>query len=229
MFGGKKPEDKTSRWDKIPRKSLIGNIGKVPGAKIRCSVKIDKEFKKQHELSDIDKNDTESLEFKNKLNLNYSEDFIDKNDILSRMSLEEFEHYITYAKTNDGDMQLSDDITDTATWESAKRSGTYWEPTGKSVSAKSAMICGMISCEMPEDLRKFYYIYLDITDWKNNSYVNKYLWLNNSVDPIINIQIRDANTDDLVYSRWYDFANFKQAEPRISKLIQNKLNTVKPL
>jgi hypothetical protein len=87
----------------------------------------------------------------------------------------------------------------------------------------------MIDCVLPEDLHKFYYIYIDINDWKNNKFNNKFLWQNNSVDPIINIQIRDANSDDMVYSRWYDLVNFKQAEPRIVKLIQNKLSQIKPL
>lgn len=231
MFG-KQRKDKNPGYDKIEGKSLIGNIGKQPGATIKCSIKIDNAFKQSIELSDKQENtDTvdKDLELKNKLNLSYNEDVIDKNDILSRMTIDEFEKLITYAKPSDSGMQLSNDLTDVNTWEEASFSNGNPDITGKPVKKSTNLVGGMIDCTLPEDLHKYYYIYLNISDWKNNKFNNKFLWQNNSTDPLINIQIRDATSDDIVYSRWYDSANFKQAEPRIARLIQNKLNQMKPL
>lgn len=231
MFG-KQKKDRNPGYDKIEGKSLIGNIGKQPGATIKCFVKIDKAFKQSTELSDKpdDINNTDKdLELKNKLNLSYNEDVIDKNDILSRMTIDEFERLITYAKPGDSGMQLREEFTDIDTWESATRSGNTLTSTGKQVKKSTNIVCGMLDCSLPEDLHKYYSIFIDINDWKNNKFNNKFLWQNNSVDPVINIQIRDATSDDIIYSRWYDSANFKQAEPRIARLIQNKLNQIKPL
>lgn len=231
LFTGKKEKDKNPGYDKIDGKSLIGNIGKQPGATIKCSVKIDKAFKQSVELSDKQENTNtdKDLELKNKLNLSYNEDIFDKNDILSRMTIDEFERLITYAKPSDSGMQLREELTDIDTWESATRSGNILTSTGKQVKNSTNIVCGMLDCSLPEDLHKYYLIFIDINDWKNNKFNNKFLWQNNSVDPVINIQIRDATSDDIVYSRWYDSANFKQAEPRIARLIQNKLNQIKPL
>ena len=125
-FSSKKKKDTNPGWAKIPEKKLIGNIGKQPGAQIKCTVSIDKAFKKSVELDDTDvslntKNDLSDLEFSNKLKLVYTEDFIDKNDILSRMTIDEFERLITYSKSSDSGMQLTNDITDTNNWESAKK------------------------------------------------------------------------------------------------------------
>jgi hypothetical protein len=60
-------------------------------------------------------------------------------------------------------------------------------------------------------------------------YNNHKLWNQNPVPPTINIQIEDLNTDEIIYSRWYDFANFKRAEPSVYNFLKNKFLTMNPL
>lgn len=54
IFSGKKKKN-NGAWDVIKQKSLIGDIGKIPGAVIKCTVSLDKELKKDDILEEKDR------------------------------------------------------------------------------------------------------------------------------------------------------------------------------
>lgn len=150
IFGVKQKENKLANYDRISKKSIVGNVGKTPEGVIKCSITFDKNLKKQHDL-DADEytrysrkpasTNSNGMALPNNLHLSYQEDICELSKILTRVTLNQFANLILYTNTSDRGMAvISNDMQDLDSWESAVSNRTILG-TKRKTSNKKIRYC----------------------------------------------------------------------------------------
>lgn len=220
IFGDTKKKNDAS-WDKIKGKSLIGNIGKVPGALIKCIVTLEKE-KLRKEIS-LDP-DEETYRFNQKtarrLGIKkgrdriseFEHEMIDSAKIEEIMPLEEFFVNIRDQGEDTGD-QLTENMADSEHWSTASKFDIEYKWLDKQITKEYIEAANedsghneFIACRVFRALKnsnrqllKEYQVFLNIIDFKKNRFESpsdkKYNENKNNSDKIYTYKAKDLLID----------------------------------
>lgn len=235
---GKSPKDNT-KWDKIKGKSLIGNIGKVPGCTIKCVVKINKDLKKNITLSEYDRyDDIQNDIYGNAQNLTNSDikqilktsDFkIDLKKIQKQIDPNVFFANIFKYNTTDNIQLFDINITGDG-WVPVEYQGPLkFEDLQGNVNSKTEYACAFIYQrflpKLVNNWEKHYNLYININDWKrSNRKKNQTLLNRNTIQPLMRIDIIiDNDNYDKVFSVWYDWSEFRKMQPVAYIIFKNRI------
>jgi hypothetical protein len=239
VFFGKKP-NKDNKVDKIKGKSLIGNIGKVPGCEIKCVVKMNKDLKKNIEL-DARNNDYDYINISSDLSdseirqiIKTPDYTIDKNKIKNSIGLNTFFNNILRYNSTDN-IELFDTIISGDGWIPVRYNGPLnFEDLPGEVNKNDEYVCAYIwqnfLAKTTMGWRKHYNLYININDWKKSGKSKKdnYKLLNkNTIIPLMHIEIYDEN-NNIVYSAWYDWQVFSKVEPVAYNVFKQRILMLKP-
>ena len=223
-----------ANWDKIKAHGFgHGKLSYgVPGAEIKCVVNFDKDLKPKITLNSSFNN----LNLNSNFNLNSSNNFKYIDTIINTKIIKQhiplslfYKNILLFNKTSK--YELDNNFKNDDSWTKAKKDGKFYKSIEKQVDDSTDIVCGYVYSEFllnTVDWQKFYKIFIDITDWKQNSYDNKYLIEKNSNPIFINVNIYDEKST-IIFSRWYTKNNFKLAEPEAYNYILSCIEKMKPL
>ena len=239
VFSGKKP-NKDNKVDKIKGKSLIGNIGKVPGCEIKCVVKMNKDLKKNIEL-DARNNDYDYININSDLSdseirqiIKTPDYTIDKNKIKNSIGFDTFFNNILHYNSTDNIELFDTEITGNG-WISVKYNGPLnFTDLNGSVNKNDDYACAFIWQRfLPKEIsgwEKHYNLYININDWKKSGRNKKdnYRLLNkNTIIPLMQIEIWDEN-QNVIYTAWYDWTVFSKVESAAYNVFKQRILALKP-
>ena len=237
ILGIKPKNDNTV--DKIKGKSLLGNIGKVPGCDIKCTVKINRELKKNIELGANDNavnvsNTSSMFGFTQKdiENVLKTSDFtVDLPEIESNIDPSIFFKHVLHYNTRDNIELFDTDITGN-NWVAVKYNGPKSftdlnNPIDKNTEYVCAFVYQRFMTNVLNGWEKHYNIFININDWKNASGNDPKKLINkNTVVPLVRIDIKDNNYED-VLSIWYDWNEFEKAEKIAYNVFKQRILAIK--
>lgn len=237
IFGGTPKKD--NKVDRIKGKTLIGNIGKVPGCDIKCTVKINRELKKNIELGANDNslnisNTSSTWGFTQKdiENVLKTSDFtVDLPAIETNIDPSIFFKHVLHYNTRDNIELFDTDITGN-NWIAVKYNGPKSftdlnNPINKNTEYVCAFVYQRFMSNTLNDWEKHYNIFININDWKHASGNDTKKLINrNTIVPLVRIDIKDNNYKD-VLSIWYDWNEFEKVEKVAYNVFKQRILAIK--